>query len=69
MSIASTRAGELSWSTVPGSNWGALAVREDGKSWNLAPVGPDRICTCIFLSSIARVAVVPAESIVIVPLV
>jgi hypothetical protein len=69
MSIASTRAGELSWSVVPELNCGALAVRDDGKSWNLAPLGPDSICTCIFLSSIVRVAVEPEESIVIVPLV
>ena len=69
MSIASTRTGVLSWSVEPGSNGGALAVRVGGKSWNLAPVGPDSICTCIFLSSIVRVAVVPEESMVIVPLV
>lgn len=69
MSIASTLAGELSWSTVPESNCGALAVRDEGKFWNLAPLGPDRICTCIVLFSIVRVAVVPEESMVIVPLV
>src|SRR5258706_10466783 len=69
MSIASTRAGELFWSVVPAINCGALAVRDDGKSRNLAELGPDSICTCIFLSSIVRVAVEPEESMVIVPLV
>jgi len=69
MSIASTCAGELSWSVDPGFNCGALAVRADGRSWNLAPLGPARICTCIFLSSIVRVAVEPEESMLIVPLV
>jgi len=69
MSIASTCAGELSWSVDPGFNCGALAVRADGRSRNLAPLGPARICTCIFLSSIVRVAVEPEESMLIVPLV